>query len=123
VISDGGARPSVLRCSRQGALLAPMRSPARLPPRARCKMILLAICGRQVYDARASGVRRADLRREASKDKIQEGRAGMKTATLTRLEHEFDDEDWDEDDDEDLPGTDDEELDFDELEEEDSDDL
>jgi hypothetical protein len=54
---------------------------------------------------------------------IQEGRAVMQTATLKSLEHEFDDEDWDEDDDEDLPGTDDEELDFDELEEEEAEEL
>lgn len=57
---------------------------------------------------------------QASKDTIQEGRDVMQTATLTRLEHEFDEDDWDEDD-EDLPGTDDEELDFDELEEEEDD--
>jgi hypothetical protein len=50
---------------------------------------------------------------------IQEGRAVMQTATLESLDHEFDEEDWEEDDEE-LPGTDEEELDLDELEEEDA---
>lgn len=42
----------------------------------------------------------------------------LQMPTLESLEHELEDEDW-EDDYDDLPGTDEEEIDFDELEEED----
>ncbi len=52
-------------------------------------------------------------------DTIEEGRVLMPdTAPLERLEHELEDEDWEEDYEE-LPGTDEEELDLEELEEED----
>jgi len=85
-------------------------------------MLSLAILRRQVYDARALG-HNAPGGQRACKNTDPRRESLMKTAMLTRLEHEFDDEDWDEDEEEDLPGTDEEELDFDELEEEDPDDL
>jgi hypothetical protein len=89
--------------------------------------LALAIERLRDYDARALREYRGDRGpafAESTKRKPthEEGRSVMKTATLERMEHDFDDDEWDEEDD-DLAGTDEEELDLDELDEEDSEEL